>query len=52
MVKWRTSRPHEKNVVYEWEFTELEEALEYKKEKEAIKENIEVKLFKVEITEI
>ena len=52
LVKWRTNRPHEKGVVFEWECKTLEDALECKRQEESIKETVEVKIFKVEITEI
>ncbi|MGL4801948.1 MAG: hypothetical protein ACRC18_06755 [Cetobacterium sp.] len=52
IIKWRTSREWEKGTVFEWEVATLEDAIKIKKEQESIKENIEVKMFKCEITEI
>lgn len=52
LVKWRTSREDEKYTIFEWDFYSLDDALKFKKEQELIQENIEVKLFKVEITEL
>lgn len=52
LVKWRTNRPHEKNKIFEWEYKTLEKALEFKRQEESIKETVEVKIFKVEITEM
>lgn len=52
LVKWRTNKPYEKDTIFEWEYKTLKDALECKRQEESIKETVEVKIFKVEITEI